>query len=99
MSDEREAIARVIAERNNAMGIADRWRELCETATTAAKVAVDRAEKAELEALSLRKRLGEMAAGLVLKGWWCMFCDIFNSSEKEELTECRSCGKPRMARS
>jgi rubrerythrin len=95
VSAEREAIERLTAERNNAMAIADRWRGLCETATSGAKVALTRAEQAEAEVLSLRQRIGEMAGGLLLKGWWCMFCGIFSSSEKEELTECRSCGKPR----
>lgn len=33
--------------------------------------------------------------GLVLPGWTCR-CGIFNGSSKELLTECRSCGTPRL---
>ena len=32
--------------------------------------------------------------GITLRGWDCA-CGIFNSSEKEELTACRSCGLAR----
>lgn len=47
------------------------------------------------ENASLTKRLAEMAGGIVLRGWWCLPCGTFCSSEKEELAECRSCGRPR----
>jgi hypothetical protein len=97
-SGEREALARLTAERDNIRGIADRWRHLCDKATNAAKVALDRAEAAEAEVLALRKKLAEKVGGLLLAGWWCMWCDRFNSSEKEDLTECHSCGKPKKAR-
>lgn len=35
-----------------------------------------------------------MPKGITLHGWHCA-CGIFNSSEKEELKECRSCGLAR----
>ena len=48
--------------------------------------------------ISMRARIKELEAGIVLKGWWCLYCDTFNSGEKEELKECRHCGKDKKAR-
>lgn len=34
-------------------------------------------------------------AGLVLPGWRCRWCGVFNSEEKELREDCRSCGRSR----
>ena len=34
-------------------------------------------------------------AGLVLAGWRCRWCGVFNGEEKELREECRSCGRSR----
>ncbi len=34
-------------------------------------------------------------SGLLLPGWFCFFCQVFNGSAKEERTHCRSCGEAR----
>lgn len=33
--------------------------------------------------------------GIVLPGWTCNACGIFNGEEKEQLESCRLCGRPR----
>ena len=40
----------------------------------------------------LKKRIAELEAGIVLTGWWCVACKVFNGAAKEILAECRSCG-------
>ena len=45
----------------------------------------------------LKSRNTELAGGLNIKGWWCI-CEIFNGCEKEERTDCRSCGRPKTVR-
>jgi len=36
-----------------------------------------------------------MTEGLVLPGWFCGHCNVFNGSAKEELSHCRCCGHAR----
>lgn len=36
-----------------------------------------------------------LADGLLLKGWMCKSCGVFNSEEKEHRPACRSCGSAR----
>ncbi len=52
-----------------------------------------------------RTKLAELAAEistlkncLVIKGWWCMYCDIFNGEEKEVYLKCRHCEKDKKVR-
>lgn len=47
--------------------------------------------------VTLRARLAEYENGLVIKGWWCVECDIFQGEECAPRTECRHCGKPKHA--
>jgi hypothetical protein len=48
------------------------------------------------EIFQLRKEIRDLrAAGLRVKGWWCMHCYIFNGEEKEALYECRACDRPK----
>ena len=83
-SGEREAIVRLTAERDNIRGIADRWRDLCEKATRAAKVAVERAEASEADVIALRKKLAEKASG----DWWCLSCDTLNGRGDAHCVRC-----------
>ena len=53
-----------------------------------------RAELLEIIAQQ-RARIAALEEGLAIKGWFCKGCKVFTGCEKEELTECRSCGKPR----
>ena len=48
--------------------------------------------------ISMRARIAELEGGIILKGWWCLYCDTFNSGEKEDLAECRHCGKEKKVR-
>lgn len=49
--------------------------------------------------VSLRARVVELeCGGIILKGWWCLYCDTFNGEEKEPRAECRHCGKEKRAR-
>lgn len=36
-----------------------------------------------------------LADGIVLKGWKCRACGVFNSEEKERRSACRACGLAR----
>ncbi len=49
----------------------------------------------EIEAATEARVRSEFSGGIVLRGWTCKECRSFNGSEKEELTECRSCGAAR----
>jgi hypothetical protein len=53
--------------------------------------------KGYAELIEETRKLKAESGGLVLKGWWCI-CDMFNSSGKEDRTECRSCGKAKTVR-
>ena len=48
--------------------------------------------------ISMRARIAQLEEGIVLKGWWCFHCDAFNSGEKEDLGECRHCGREKKVR-
>jgi len=37
----------------------------------------------------------EATGGILLRGWRCSSCQSFNSSEKDELSRCRSCDAER----
>lgn len=43
-------------------------------------------------------RISELECSIILKGWWCMYCDIFNGEEKEKHDTCRKCEKPKHVR-
>lgn len=50
--------------------------------------------------VTLRARVAELeAGGIILRGWWCMYCDTFNGEEKEPRSECRHCGRDKKVRS
>jgi hypothetical protein len=49
--------------------------------------------------VSLRARVAELeAGGIILKGWWCLYCDTFNGEEKEVRLDCRHCGRDKKAK-
>lgn len=60
-----------------------------------------------LRSESVRNRLDALAEkvatfvpreGLIIRGWFCETCRVFNGEEKEPLTACRSCARPRTCR-
>lgn len=69
----------------------DKLEAVAKTAVEAlaeASMILDKAGKRCLEILHTKPR------GITLPGWHCKNCGGFNGSEKEELKECRACGKP-----
>jgi hypothetical protein len=50
--------------------------------------------------ISQRARIAELeCGGIILKGWWCLYCDTFNGEEKELRVECRHCRSDKKVRS
>jgi hypothetical protein len=49
--------------------------------------------------ISLRAQVAELeAGGIIIKGWWCLYCDTFNGEEKELRADCRHCGKDKQVK-
>ena len=85
-----DTLAWLTAERDAAIAVAERWRSLCDTATTAL-VAAD-AEVARLTA-----RAAAHDSGIAIPGWWCLSCSTFQGEMHSPRTECRRCGLPKVA--
>ena len=54
-------------------------------------------EVKQAEIAALQKKIGEMARGIMIRGWWCMPCHIFNGEEKELMPNCRICNAEKPA--
>jgi hypothetical protein len=52
----------------------------------------------DMEIVRLTARINDLSQGIVIKGWWCLHCDIFNGEEKEIFNNCRHCGLVKNAR-
>lgn len=76
--------------------LASYLREGGEKARAFVDVELSAAERAEVAALRARvMQLQSQNLALLLPGWICVYCKVFNGSAKEELKECRCCGKAR----
>jgi len=52
-------------------------------------------QNAQATIRDLQAQLQSVGNGILLKGWSCRACGVFNGEEKERRSECRSCGLAR----